>query len=241
MKNGILGAAVAAALAVSAPALAADMPVKAAPVVAPVTTWGGFYFGGGVGGAWDHPTSWTFPFAPAIPPMPVPGASSWAVALHTGTNWQFGHLVLGTELDYIFTDLKSNGVCPSSNICQQRAQNIYTFGGRAGFAWNDWMLYGGGGYAGVGIELNVFSKATGAFADGGNHWHSGWYAGGGLEWAWTPSIHFSIDYKHINANTAQHATAPISFDDRVVGDKIDLVMARVAFRLWEGSWGPFSK
>ena len=43
--------AIALAVLMSAPAFAADMPVKARPVVVdPVYDWSGFYIGGGTGG-----------------------------------------------------------------------------------------------------------------------------------------------------------------------------------------------
>ena len=59
MKKFLLGGTMLAALAVSAPAMAADMPVKApvykAPVVAPeVFSWTGFYVGGNLGYSWGR-------------------------------------------------------------------------------------------------------------------------------------------------------------------------------------------
>jgi outer membrane immunogenic protein len=59
MKKLVLGGTMLAALAVSAPALAADLPVKApvykAPVVAPeVFSWTGFYIGGNLGYSWGR-------------------------------------------------------------------------------------------------------------------------------------------------------------------------------------------
>ena len=240
MKSFLVAGAI--ALATAVPVFAADMPVKAPPpAVSPVTEWGGFYFGAGAGWARQHPDPWTFPFAPGLATDPFPSASSFALGLHTGNNWQFGWLVLGTETNFIFTDLKSTTRCPNGNICQQQTQNIFLTGGRVGLAWHDWMLYGGGGYARTQIDTPVFLAANGAFSDGGGRWHNGWYGGGGLEWAWTKSIHFGIDYKHIVANTEQQPSLPIIRDDRMANDKIDMVMARVSFKLWSGSWGPFSQ
>jgi hypothetical protein len=89
-----------------------------------------------------------------------PGGSSWVGGLHTGFNWQFGHLVVGTDTNYRFTDLQSSSACPNIfDDCHQRTRNIFTFGGRAGLEWNNWLLYGTGGYAGAQIETTVTSKA----------------------------------------------------------------------------------
>jgi outer membrane immunogenic protein len=59
MKKLLLGGTMLAALAVTAPAIAADLPVKApvykAPVMAPeVFSWTGFYIGGNLGYSWGR-------------------------------------------------------------------------------------------------------------------------------------------------------------------------------------------
>lgn len=59
MKKVLLGGTMLAALAASAPAMAADLPVKApvykAPVMAPeVFSWTGFYIGGNLGYSWGR-------------------------------------------------------------------------------------------------------------------------------------------------------------------------------------------
>jgi opacity protein-like surface antigen len=51
----LLVAVVATAAFCGAPALAADMPVKAPPI-APIFNWSGFYVGGTVGYAWGSYT-----------------------------------------------------------------------------------------------------------------------------------------------------------------------------------------
>jgi outer membrane immunogenic protein len=51
----ILVAGIAAAAFCGAPAIAADMPVKAPPMVAaPYDPWTGCYVGANVGGGWGH-------------------------------------------------------------------------------------------------------------------------------------------------------------------------------------------
>ena len=105
MKFVVLGSVVALSLIATAPALAADMPLKAAPVVAPpVKTWEGFYLGGSLGGAWQDPDQWIFGDGRTAQ---LGNSSSWVGGLHTGYNWQFGWLVIGTETNYRFTDLNS--------------------------------------------------------------------------------------------------------------------------------------
>ena len=235
---------VALTLLAAAPAMAADMSVQAPPVAAApaaAMNWSGFYFGGSVGGAWDHPDRWVFPFFGSS--MKPPGGSGVVGGIHTGANWQFGQLVLGTESSFRFADLQSSDTCPNpSTTCQQRERDIATFGGRLGWTLNNWLLFGTGGYARTLVETSVLSKVTGGFNDGTTQWHSGWYGGAGVDYAWTPNIIVGLQYTHVNINSRVDGSVPFQgIDDRRVGGKIDMVEARVSFKLWSGMWGPFSK
>jgi len=233
----------AVALLAAAPAMAADVSVPA-PVVATAPAgpmnWSGFYFGGSVGGAWDHPDQWLFPFFGSS--TKPPGGSGVVGGIHTGANWQFGQLLVGTESSFRLTDLKSSATCPNpSTTCQQRERDIATFGGRLGWTLNNWLLFGTGGYASTLVETSVLSKATGGFNDGTTHRHSGWYAGAGVDYAWTPNIIVGIQYTHVNIDSRVDGSVPFpDVDDRRVGGKIDMVEARVSLKLWNGMWGPFS-
>jgi len=243
MKKFLLGGAVAAALALGGPALAADMPVKAAPVISPVVTWSGFYFGGSIGAAWMKPDAFFVP-STVTTSAAFPTDTSWIGGLHTGYNWQFGHIVLGTETNYLFTDLNSSIICPTVVLtCTTRVQNIFMTGGRLGFAWNNLLLYGAGGYSRTQWEQLSRVTATGLPNESAQSWHDGWYAGGGVEWAFTPSIWLGVDYTHVEVNRRLDigipATVPTS--DRSQGGTIDMVRAKISFKLWEGMFGPFSR
>jgi outer membrane immunogenic protein len=129
MKKLLLGGTMLAALAVSAPALAADLPVKAPVYKAPIEvpfSWTGFYIGGNLGYSWGRAntdftetTSGTssaqvFRTASATPigaPVvttfgPVTGTGSdranlngWIGGGQIGYNWQNGTFVYGMEAD----------------------------------------------------------------------------------------------------------------------------------------------
>jgi len=243
MKTFLLSGAVAVALAVSGPALAADMPVKAAPVVSPVVTWSGFYFGGSMGGAWAKPDPFFVP-STVTTSAAFPTASSWIGGLHTGYNFQFGHIVLGTETNYLWTDLNSSITCPTAVLtCTTRIQNIFMTGGRLGLAWNNLLLYGAGGYSRTAYEQLSRVTLTGLPNESAQSWHDGWYAGGGVEWALTPRIWLGVDYTLVNVNTRLDVGIPatIPSSDRSQGAKVDMVRAKVSFKLWEGLFGPFSR
>ena len=62
--------AVAAAAFLSSPVFAADLPMKAAPMPAPVWSWTGFYIGGFAGAGWGETESTVTGFSAAIPGVP---------------------------------------------------------------------------------------------------------------------------------------------------------------------------
>lgn len=121
MKKFLLGSAMLAALAVGAPAIAADLPVKApvykAPVIAPVVyDWTGFYVGGNLGYSWADWDStnvggnFTFPgTSTAFSNMATPNVQGPFGGVQAGYNWQFNpHWVAGIEGDFEWSGEKAS-------------------------------------------------------------------------------------------------------------------------------------
>ena len=136
MKYGLAALAVSAVLSCGV-AQAADMPVKARPVVVPINTWDGYYVGinGGYSwGRWDSRTTGGQPIFPnGSPSATLPGTVStvaglaglitfldgavtnsaspnvdgWVFGVHYGRNWQFDRWVLGLESDFDWTGEKA--------------------------------------------------------------------------------------------------------------------------------------
>src|SRR5262249_29179388 len=93
VKHLVLGSALAAMLA--APAMAADMPVKAPP--APVAyDWSGAYLGFNIGNAW-YDTTHVFTTPGAITPNVTTNGHDVVVGFHAGAQWQWGAWVAGVE------------------------------------------------------------------------------------------------------------------------------------------------
>jgi outer membrane immunogenic protein len=107
-------------------------------------------------------------------------------------------------------------------------------------AWNDWLIYGTGGYTRANIDTDTITVTTGLNFDTTNRWHDGWYGGAGVEWAWTPNIHFGLQYTHIQLKTQDDMTLAGGLQNRTVNDRIDMIEARINLKLW-GEAGPFSR
>jgi outer membrane immunogenic protein len=253
MKKLVLAASILAATAVSA--FAADMPARIAkaPVAPPVLTydWSGIYVGGAVGGAW-HDIGGNFYNAPGFLFNTGSGSAALIYGGFAGIQKQWGNWVLGIEggynaLDNGFNSLAGTGLpgsaCgyPVGSRCESRLNDIWYIGGRVGYAWDRFMVYGQGGYAQADIDTRGFD-AFGPFSVAGSS-HGGWYAGVGAEYAVLDYMILGIDYKHYQFDTKQHncSLAALSClgvaDFRNIDADVDSVMARVSFKFSPWSAG----
>jgi outer membrane immunogenic protein len=194
--------------ALTFPAAAADMPLKAPPPPpAPVASWTGCYLGGNFGGIWkqNDPINVTFVdggsgaaaavAAGALPTSFNPNASSWIGGGQLGCNYQASNWVVGLETDIAVTRLNADQTIstnvapffpPLTTSATQDLSWIGTTRGRLGFLWGNWLVYGTGGlaYANVNYTYTQNNTAGGGpvalFAQDSTT-QFGWTAGGGLE------------------------------------------------------------
>lgn len=254
--NRLALAVAAAVLSLTGSASAADLaarPYTKAPAVAaaPVYDWSGMYVGGAAGGAW-HTTSGDF--YNAFPPgffWRTDSRSDWIAGGFAGIQKQWSNFVLGVEggwnaLGNSFASTvaggfgTSCGLVPVVESCRSRIADIGYIGGRAGFAWDRWMVYGQGGYARARIETDVFMNAAafglpaGAAVSAVKADHSGWYAGAGFDYAVLDYLILGVDYKHYQFDSVRHDCDAACFtaflDNRNVSAKADSVMGRVSFK-----------
>jgi outer membrane immunogenic protein len=244
MRKILIAAAVLGATVVSA--AAADMAVKApytkAPELAPVYDWSGFYIGGDLGGQWSDIgiSSTTGPLTYGF------RHDSFAAGVHGGYQRQWGQLVLGVEGGYTAAfDQSDQQATPSISIfipggtgtSTAKLRDIWSFGGRIGFAQNTWLFYATGGYASGSFAFDVVdnrpsTEHASAFPDG-------YYIGGGVEYAVTQNWIVGAEYRHYGFNSKSVASTttgfvggfsePVNFDT-----KTDVVMGRVSYKF---NWG----
>jgi outer membrane immunogenic protein len=129
-----------------------------------------------------------------------------------GYNYQIGQWVIGVEADLQYADLNKNdsngivvlspGVTPGTFTGARNANfgGIDWFGtvrGRLGYAMDRFMIYGTGGFAFGGADNNT--------TDGFDSWRThndstrtGYAAGGGIEYAFTPNLTGKIEGLYVN-------------------------------------------
>jgi outer membrane immunogenic protein len=214
-------------------ALAADMPVKARPVVAaPVFNWTGFYFGGTVGAAWQH-TSTDYLSLPALGALPadpfrVNGShrAHFSGGVHAGYNYQFsGKWVAGVEADFSLLSNSANrnvrqvtigGVPIAGDFITTADKTDWLASARArlGYAMMpNWLVYGtlGGAWSRQSFQGNEISTIAPVFSATAGNTHkvsAGVAAGGGFEYAMTQHIILRAEYLYYGVDKTVTAVAP---------------------------------
>ncbi len=187
-------------------ALAADLPVKAppAPVVAPVTSWTGFYIGGNVGYGWAN--------------VGVDGVSNDLTGVigggQLGYNWQTGPVVFGVEGDFQGADESRTDTVTSLGVAftvDQQIQWFATLRGRLGYAWGPAMLYVTGGAAWQNYKLSVSALGTSVSDD---KTRTGWTVGGGGEWMFAPNWSAKLEYLYMDTGDTDVTLFGTTFSGR---------------------------
>jgi outer membrane immunogenic protein len=227
--NRLLATSVALLSLLSGSAVAADMgmPLKAPPPPPPAPTWTGCYINGGGGYGMsniDH-TLETFPGLVALNANGTDGGRGWLGTVGGGCDYQFpvaglGNFVVGVFGDYNFMNIHGQ-VEDSVTILQGDANlsSTWAAGARLGFLVTPSLLtYVNGGYTGAHFDqVNMSFYGIGAAMDylpATNY--SGWFIGGGTEYAlnfsWLPiqGLFWRNEYRFSQYNT-------VDLDRLVVG------------------------
>jgi outer membrane immunogenic protein len=248
------------------PALAADIPaapVVRAPVQAPGYSWYGFYIGIHGGYGWGRngvnftPDAFYLgPFAAGVIPFAAANDPKGFIGgIQYGSNWQFGKIVLGTEGDFSYTDIKSSQTIaaafagtPFTVNADQRLKWFGTTRVRGGFLVTDnVLLYATGGLASGRVESssNIIINLPGGCVVPGpcpggtiakDKW--GWAAGGGIELAEGP-WQFRVEYLHYDLGTVNYNLIDPLRPFNVIGASVrtsgDIVRGGISYRF---NWTP---
>jgi opacity protein-like surface antigen len=228
MKKICVALSVLAASIVSASA--ADLPVKAKPIVAAGLDWSGVYAGAhaGYGGGmmdWE-----------SIQPGAAFVARGMLAGGQIGINKQLGSLVFGLELDGSWADLKGTGNTfaggpalgggSAESRSTSRTDGLVTLAGRAGIAADRWFVFAKGGLSAAHQKHDWAARVT-TIINGvvviqtgtlsGSETRYAPMLGFGAEYAllgpW--SVLAEYNYHHFGAATARLTGTPISSNNRV--------------------------
>ena len=232
MRASLLFGICLAALA-AAPAIAADLPLKAPPAPPPVPafSWTGFYIGANIGGAFTHDTLTDN----------LTGASlssdndGFIGGGQVGYNWQINSWVLGIEgvIDGTTLSRTGPGVVTGIGTLQGHTSTdwISTLTGRVGYAADRWLWYAKGGGAWAQESASITNLGTGASVSASNT-RSGWTVGGGIEWAFAQQWSAKLEYDFVRLDNSNFNT--FAGDTLTFRRDINMVMAGVNYRF---NWG----
>jgi outer membrane immunogenic protein len=205
MRKVMLGAVALVAIGV-APALAADLPArtytKAAPVVAQVYNWTGFYVGAQVG--WSEIRDSQVLSSPTFV-LPVASRVDGVVGGgHVGYNFQASQFVFGVEGDiegsstnntYVIGAPFATGTFGTNKLDWQGSLR-----GRAGIAVDRVLFYGTAGWA-FGSFNDGYALPGTPFIQSVSSTRNGWTAGGGVEYALASSWTARVEYRYTDWGT----------------------------------------
>ncbi|WP_256806052.1 outer membrane protein [Bradyrhizobium sp. Bra64] len=199
--------------------LAADLPVKARPVVIdPGYNWSGFYVGVNGGYAWNNANDVVVSGTPVITvsqsgavPFAVGGLrpEGYLVGGQVGWNYQFGAGLVGIEGDFDFADIKDSRnvdlpvLGPAARTSASEKIDFFgTVRGRLGGIVSQRLLLfatGGLAYANVkdSANINEFFNAPvigRQFIANASDLRFGWTVGAGAEWAFASNWSVKGEY-----------------------------------------------
>jgi outer membrane immunogenic protein len=193
----------------------------------PIYTWTGFYLGGHIGAGWDQTTFFDpgakIPFfgmtqsiAPEGAGLGLNSGGGALVGVQGGYNYQFANnWVIGFNGSYSWMNLNGFGVDPYFDgkfgrpiTFGTRTDALGSFSGRFGYAWNNAFIYGSGGVAWAHNSYNFNNLGAlgnmvcllGCDAVGGAT-RTGWTAGVGVEYGFTPYWSAFVQYDHYGFDT----------------------------------------
>ncbi len=233
MKRILLAGAL--ALAAGGHALAADLPQPApppprapatyVPAPVPVFSWTGIYVGINGGYAFGS-SNWTDPILGSTGNFTTSG---WLAGGTIGGNYQWGQFVLGIEGDGDWTNLTgiTNSAAGSCGVgCTTQSDWLATVRGRAGYAFDRVLVYGTGGGAFGNLQAAAgvlpFSNST----------QTGWTAGAGVEFAFTPNLTGKVEYLYVDLGSQSCPFASCAGTATSVSLTENVVRAGINYKFW---------
>jgi outer membrane immunogenic protein len=205
MQRVFLSALVGAALSAGAVQVgsAADMPLKAPPLVAAAYSWTGCYVGIEGGGKWGRSRHDGYPPGP-IQLTPYFDVSGGLVGGEVGCNYQIGRSwAVGGEFDFSWADASgsSNDTGPGgipTFVSTTKEQWLSTARLRVGPTWDRFWVYATGGFAAASVQATLNTNLFGLPIFTETSTQYGWTAGVGGEYAFSGNWSAKLEYLYVN-------------------------------------------
>jgi len=152
-------------------------PAYRPPPISPAYNWTGFYIGAMGGGGWSASQGVDF----------KGGFAGGTV----GANAQFSNFVLGAEIEGAWADIGQTSTLFGLGSATDTVQAFGSATVRAGFAIDNVLIYGKGGFAAASNNIKI--TVLGASVSD-SETHMGYTAGGGLEYGFTPNWSAKVEY-----------------------------------------------
>ncbi|WBL75365.1 porin family protein [Bradyrhizobium xenonodulans] len=230
----------------SAADLAARPYTKAPPMVAAVYDWTGFYIGLNAGYGWGRnghqdilpPAGgfWT-PFALGFGSTQTVNPEGGVYGGQLGYNWQSANWVFGLEGQFDGASIRRTDISiffPASDRLSSRINSFATVTGRVGYAFNNWLPYIKGGYAGADLKTSNFD-IFGTHLDHGA-WRNGYVVGAGVEYAFAGNWIVGAEYNYMEFNKQSFAGpnlttgAPFGAENFSDSLRLQTVTARISYK-----------
>ncbi|MDA4844740.1 outer membrane protein [Hoeflea poritis] len=206
----VFGAA-AASLMLLVSAQAADVIVEevvVAPAPPPPSNWTGFYAGLHAGYGWGN-SDWSFQPGSFWSNPPVTGGSTSPDGFigggQVGYLHQNGDLVFGVDISASYADLDdtiASPAFPAFDTWQTEIDFLALAQLRAGYAYDKWLIFAQGGYAGAHAEAT--GTALFGFGASDSNWHNGWTVGGGVLYKPGQNWSFGAEYNYIDLQSQNY-------------------------------------
>lgn len=189
-------------------AQAADLTYEPAPVAAApeVFNWTGFYIGvhgGAAVGDFKYPISTNNILTEgSLNAEAKQDASGGFGGAQIGYNWQFNpNWVVGVEADIAASSYEGKVSVNVDGYNAEAGTKVDWFGtvrGRLGYAMDNLLFYGTGGFAYGDVKSSVSGNLLGNFDESISDTEYGWTVGAGLEYGITKNITFKTEYLYVD-------------------------------------------
>jgi outer membrane immunogenic protein len=254
MRMYLLAGAATLAVTMAGSALAADLPLKSETPFAARFNWTSCYVGGHLGGGFgqkditdpvalvQNQAVFAGPGATTGITTVSPSPSGVVIGGQIGCDYQFeSSFVIGIEGAASGSTMKNtkNVTLPLGNpdtaLVRATTDFLPSVTARAGYAFDNILLYGKGGVALAGDKYDVTGSFTGIpFAFEGLDNRFGWTVGGGVDWAFSHhwSVNLEYDYYQFGHNRISMLD-PVNGSGFVdIKQTVQVVKVGLNFHIW---------